>query len=144
MSDLSWMIKRHREPGRFARFDLLVLGCIIWSLSLSRGADFGLFGQHTQARLVLSAKIAKPGETIPAGIHLRMDPGWHTYWVNPGDSGMATKINWALPDGMTAGDIQWPVPETFTAGGLTTYVYEKEVVLLVPLTLARDMKPGRL
>ncbi|PYI80318.1 MAG: hypothetical protein DME26_21805 [Verrucomicrobia bacterium] len=107
-----------------------------------RAADFNLFGQNTQARLVLSAASAKPGQPVMAGIHLRMGPGWHTYWINPGDSGMATKIDWALPSGITAGEIQWPVPETFTAGGLTTYVYQKEAVLLVPLTLASDVKPG--
>ncbi|MEK7706658.1 MAG: protein-disulfide reductase DsbD domain-containing protein, partial [Verrucomicrobiota bacterium] len=65
---------------------------------------------HTRATLILSASAAKPGETITAGVHLKMDPGWHTYWKNPGESGKATEIKWQLPPGITAREIQWPRP----------------------------------
>ena len=47
---------------------------------------------HTQVKLILSADTAKPGDTIFAGVDLKMEPGWHTYWKNPGDAGMATEI----------------------------------------------------
>ena len=99
---------------------------------------------HTQARLILSAEVARPGEIITAGLHLRMDEHWHTYWRNSGDSGMATKIKWTLPSGVTAGEIYWPVPEKIVAAGLTTYAYENEVVLLVPLALASNLPAGPL
>src|SRR5207249_4015590 len=81
---------------------------------------------------------------VMAGIHLRMDPGWHTYWKNPGQSGQATTIDWQLPTGVTAGAIQWPVPEKLSEAELTTYIYREEVVLLVPLKLAADLRPGPL
>jgi len=97
---------------------------------------------HTRATLILSAGAAKPGETIIAGVHLQMDPGWHTYWKNPGGSGKATEIKWQLPPGVTAGEIQWPLPQKLLAEDLTTYVHHHEVVLLVPLKLATDLKPG--
>ena len=58
---------------------------------------------HTQARLVLADETARPGDTVLAGVQLRMDPRWHTYWQNPGASGMATTIEWQLPPGVTAG-----------------------------------------
>jgi len=99
---------------------------------------------HTQARLVLSAAMARPGDTVLAGVELRMDPHWHTYWRNPGGSGMATKIEWQLPPGVTAGATQWPVPEKLPDGDLTTYIYTNEVILLVPLKLAGDLHPGPL
>ncbi|MEK7706928.1 MAG: thioredoxin family protein, partial [Verrucomicrobiota bacterium] len=51
---------------------------------------------------------------------------------------------WQLPPGITAGEIQWPRPEKLLAEDLTTYVHHDEVVLLVPLTLAPDLKPGPL
>lgn len=66
---------------------------------------------HTQATLVLSADTAKPGDTIWAGVDMKMDPDWHTYWKNSGEAGMPTTISWQLPAGITAGDIQWPLPE---------------------------------
>jgi thiol:disulfide interchange protein DsbD len=99
---------------------------------------------HTQARLVLAAATARPGETVLAGVQLRMDPRWHIYWRNPGASGMATKIAWQLPAGITPGAIQWPVPAKLPDEDLTTYIYTNEVVLLVPLKLADDLRPGPL
>jgi thiol:disulfide interchange protein DsbD len=99
---------------------------------------------HTQAQLVLANTSARPGDTILAGVHLKMEPGWHTYWKNPGDAGMATKIVWQLPPGVTNGDIQWPLPKKLPPEEVTTYGYDEEVVLLVPLKLAADLKPGPL
>jgi Thiol:disulfide interchange protein len=97
---------------------------------------------HTHARLILSASTARAGETVVAGIHLRMDPEWHTYWKNSGASGIPTTIEWELPEGVTAGDIQWPVPEKLPPNDLVTYIYENEVVLLVPLQLASNLPAG--
>jgi thiol:disulfide interchange protein/DsbC/DsbD-like thiol-disulfide interchange protein len=99
---------------------------------------------HTQVQLVLSANPARPGDTIWVGVDLKMDAGWHTYWKNPGDSGIATTIKWDLPPGVTAGEIQWPLPEKLPPAEVTTYGYENEVMLLVPLTLATNLAPGPL
>ncbi len=97
----------------------------------------------TEARLVLSAEAARPGDTVLAGVQLRMAPRWHTYWKNPGESGMATQIKWQLPAGVTAGEILWPIPEKVVTGGLTTYAYHDEAVLLVLLIVAKDAPAGR-
>lgn len=104
----------------------------------------GLQNLHTRATLLLSAETARPGETITAAIRLQMDQGWHTYWRNPGESGMATSATWELPAGVTAGDLLWPPPEAYTVADMTTYVYHREVLLLVPLTLGPNLKPGPL
>ncbi len=97
---------------------------------------------HTQVQLILAADTARPGDTVLAGVRLRMDPQWHTYWRNSGDAGLPTTIQWTLPAGVTAGPIRWPVPEKVPENGLTTYIYRNEVVLLVPLTLAPNAKAG--
>jgi len=73
-----------------------------------------------------------------------MDPGWHTYWKNSGDSGIPTQIKWLLPPGITAGEIQWPLPKKLPPAEVTTYGYEGEVMLLVPLTLASNLPPAPL
>ncbi|MDB6111306.1 MAG: thiol-disulfide interchange protein DsbD-like protein [Pedosphaera sp.] len=119
-------------------------------LLLLGAAFFGVFqtpaahAAHTQASLVLASETVRPGETVMAGIHLRMESGWHTYWRNPGGSGMPTTINWKLPTGVTAGEIQWPVPEKLPADELTTYVYKDDVMLLVPITIAPNAPTGPL
>ena len=100
-------------------------------------------GPATKAKLLLSHEIAKPGSAITAGIELKMDKGWHTYWLNPGAAGIPTSVKWTLPKGITAGDIQWPVPEKFLSLGATGYGYHDETVLLVPLTIAADAPFGQ-
>ena len=97
---------------------------------------------HTQVKLILSADTAKPGDTIFAGVDLKMEPGWHTYWKNPGAAGMTTEIKWQLPPGVTAGEIQWPLPKKLPPAEVTTYGYEDEVMLIVPLTLATNLSAG--
>ena len=99
---------------------------------------------HTQAQLILASDSAKPGDTVLVGIHLKMEPGWHTYWKNSGAAGMPTKIEWQLPPGVTAGEIEWPLPVKLPPPEVITYGYEGETVLLVPIKLGTDLKPGPL
>ena len=71
---------------------------------------------------------------VKLGMHLELEPGWHVYWKNSGDSGSPTKIKWSLPDGWRAGDVLYPTPVRIEeAGGITTYGYEKEVVLFTEI-----------
>jgi len=64
-------------------------------------------------------------------IRLKPEPGWHTYWKNPGDSGLPLKLDWSLPPGFNAAAIQWPVPEILATPPLRNFGYEKEIFLLV-------------
>ena len=114
------------------------------ALLVSGAASLPARAAHTQARLVLAAETAKPGDTIQAAIVLHMDPGWHTYWKNSGQSGLPTTVTWELPTGVSAGEIQWPLPKKVPEAELTTYVYEGDAALLLPLKLAPDVKPGPL
>ncbi len=105
-----------------------------------------VFGAETKVRLLISAESAKPGETILAAVQMKMPPGWHTYWRNPGDSGSPTEIAWTLPDGISPGEIQWPVPRKDTAAAgdskFITYVFDGEAVLLVPLKISPNIPLG--
>jgi DsbC/DsbD-like thiol-disulfide interchange protein len=96
----------------------------------------------TEARLLLSAETARPGQTVMAAVELRMPGKWHTYWRNPGDAGKATEIKWKLPPGISVGEIQWPLPEKYVTPPLTTYVYHTNAVLLVPLRLSSGISQG--
>jgi thiol:disulfide interchange protein len=91
---------------------------------------------HVTAELI--AEPAPAGKPFYVALHLHMDPGWHTYWINPGDAGLATTIKWTLPSGWKAGPIQWPTPEDHSMGPLTTYGYGGDVYLLTTITPASD------
>lgn len=108
-------------------------------VDIARAAD-----SNTKVQLVLDAEAARPGDTVWAGIRMTMAPKWHVYWRNPGESGVATSIEWQLPPGVTAGEIRWPPPEILIAGGMTTYVQSDTTMLLVPLTLAKTLPAGTL
>lgn len=99
-------------------------------------------GAKTQASFVLSHTEAKPGETITAALKLKHDREWHTYWQNPGGVGKATRITWTLPDHITAGEIQWPVPHNYVVGDQASYVYDGDIALLIPLTIAPNAAQG--
>jgi thiol:disulfide interchange protein DsbD len=73
-----------------------------------------------------------------------MEPGWHTYWKNPGAAGMATEIKWQLPPGISAGEIQWPLPKKLPPAEVTTYGYEDEVMLVVPLTIETNFPASQI
>lgn len=98
---------------------------------------------HVRAQLIASSAQVHPGEQITLGVHQRIIEHWHTYWLNPGDSGLATTITWTLPPGATAGAVQWPVPHRFTQGPVTNYGYEHAVTLLTPITVPKDAQVGR-
>ncbi len=89
---------------------------------------------HVEARLVAENTSIRAGEPFWVGLHLRMQAGWHTYWKNPGDSGLATRITWTLPEGFTAGTLVWPYPERMPSGPLMSYGYDGDVLLLVEIT----------
>ncbi len=118
---------------------LILLLAVLTSFGCSAAA-----APHTQAQLLLAAESARAGETVLAGVQLKMSDGWHTYGPDPEDSGQATEIKWQLPPGVTAGKIQWPAAKKTVADGLTSYAYYEEVILLVPLQLAADLPPGPL
>lgn len=98
------------------------------------------------ADLISEISDIEPAKPFTIALRLSIDPGWHTYWINPGDSGLPTKITWTLPPGFTAGPIQFTYPHRFTVdfGGLKQVGlgYETEAIHLVEITPPADLAPG--
>ncbi len=83
----------------------------------------------------LSGGPAGSGGTLELAVIMRIEPHWHVYWRNPGDSGAPVDISVKAAKGVTVGEIKWPTPKRFTNEFETTFGYEKEVALLVPITI---------
>ena len=94
---------------------------------------------HSEAALVAETKSIQPGTPFTVALRIRMEPKWHSYWINPGDSGLPTKINWQLPGGWKAGEIQWPYPHKISTPPLMTYGYENDVWLLTKITPPKNL-----
>lgn len=100
---------------------------------------------HVQAELVAEHTALVPGAaTNRVALKLTPEPGWHVYWRNPGDSGIATQIQWTLPAGIAASEMEWPYPHAQRLEGLTNYGYDSETLHLVPLTVQPLPSPATL
>ena len=117
------------------------------SAAQTTGAPLGAVVTTDQVRAELLAHApdgVQAGTTFWVGLQLAHQPEWHTYWKNPGDSGLATVLEWTLPAGVSAGDIAWPLPRKIPIGNLANYGYEGAVLLPVPLTTTSTFQPGLL
>ncbi len=96
-----------------------------------------------QASLLANVSTIKTGEPFVAGVLLKIKPGWHIYWQNPGDSGLPTRVRWTLPEGFTASDLRFPVPRHIDQpGGLVIYGYTDEVMLMATITPSQSATPA--
>ncbi|MEZ4763419.1 MAG: protein-disulfide reductase DsbD family protein [Calditrichia bacterium] len=97
---------------------------------------------HVEAELVPEVTTIVPGEAFWVGLHMKIQDHWHVYWRNAGDAGLATAIDWELPEGFSAGEIQWPYPEAIPFDEFMNFGYENEVLLLVQITPPANLAPG--
>lgn len=101
---------------------------------LAAAVNLAISTTHCVASIDSLSGRVQAGTPFAVVVRLKPDTGWHTYWENPGDSGMATSITWTLPDGWKASSIEWPAPELEEGPSGTNYIYPKEVSLRVWLT----------
>ncbi|MBN8504349.1 MAG: thioredoxin family protein [Burkholderiales bacterium] len=100
--------------------------------------------QTTTELLAHAPEGVAPGKPLWLGLSIRHAPKWHTYWRNPGDSGLPTQLNWTLPEGAQAGGIHWPGPHKLPFGPLMNYGYEGDLLLPVRVELPAKLPPGPL
>ncbi len=120
---------------RIALLATLLLLCPPLARALNLGGAVVTTDQ-VRAELVAHAPDGvAPGKTVWLGLAIRHAPEWHTYWKNPGDSGLPTTLDWQLPAGVSAGAIDWPRPQRLPIGPLMNYGYKGELLLPVPLQI---------
>jgi DsbC/DsbD-like thiol-disulfide interchange protein len=96
-----------------------------------------------KAEALASVSTVKPGEPFKVGVRFKIEPHWHIYWINPGESGQATTIDWKFPKGYKVGALEYPVPVNFLQpGDVKGYGYLDEVMLMATVTPPADAKPG--
>ena len=133
--------RRLRRAGR--GLALAAMSCLLASPAHGVAqSTASVVTDHVSATLAIDSNSLVPGGRHYAVLTLDIQDGWHTYWKNPGDSGEATRIDWTLPDGLTAGDIQWPTPHRIPYSGFINYGYEGVAHHLVPLTVDAAVPVG--
>jgi thiol:disulfide interchange protein DsbD len=129
------------------RFFICVLGIVVLAsaaclVSLKFDAAQSPADEHVKLELVSEQNALVSGEELFLGIQFDLKEGWHTYWMNPGDSGEAPRIEWQLPVGFQEGPIQWPYPERLVTPPFADYGYKHQVLLIAPIRLPPQLREG--
>jgi DsbC/DsbD-like thiol-disulfide interchange protein/cytochrome c biogenesis protein CcdA len=131
---LSILLRFGRSPvpqlGMIRRLLILFALLLAPSIAGARGIE---------PRLVAEGPAPRGGE-VELAIEMRTNPGWHGYWLNPGDAGLPMDVKWTLPPGYSVGPLRYPVPTRLTVAGIMNYVYEKDYAVLVRLKVPKDIK----
>lgn len=123
---------------------MLLLLCFSWSVPAYAATSGWQSAKHLRAELVSEYQQVQPGQTLQLALHFVPDKHWHTYWQNPGDSGLPTQLSWTLPEGVSAGAIKWPTPQAIAVPPLVNYGFEGQTILLSDLTIAADYQADTL
>jgi thiol:disulfide interchange protein DsbD len=121
---------------------LFLLGAGLPALAASSSADT----DHLHVELLVpGSNLYSSDDLNDAGLYFKLEPGWHIYWKNAGDSGEPPHIQWTLPAGITAGPMQFPAPKRLPLGPLMDFGYEGEVLFPLKLHVAESFKaaPGK-
>ena len=84
-----------------------------------------------------------PGETLWFAFAQKLEPGWHVYWLNPGDSGLPLTLDWTLPEGFVAGEPVYPTPERIPVGPIANYGFHGDPIFLAPVTAPASLVAGQ-
>ncbi len=97
---------------------------------------------HTEVEIIPQFSALSRGQEFWVGIRFTPEPGWHTYWRNPGDSGLPPSVDWQIPSGFAVQEIIWPRPHRILAGPLVTFGYEGESLLLYRISSPTETFPA--
>ena len=118
--------------------------CVLLATAMSASALHAepVVTDQVEVELLSEYSSIAPGQNAWLGLHFKHAPEWHTYWINPGDSGLPTKLTWTLPPGYKASEIAWPTPKRFQVGDLYNFGYDGDTLLPVPIAVPADAAVG--
>src|SRR5260221_13986720 len=86
---------------------------------------------HSAMRLLAGSRS---GTVLLGGVAIQLQPGWHTYWRTPGDSGVPPRFDFSKSDNVEAVTVLWPAPKKFDdgAGGVSLGYHD---LIVLPLRI---------
>lgn len=98
--------------------------------------------RHGSVELIASTDHPRPGSIMLVGFRMKPDPGWHGYWSNPGESGLAPTVKWSAPAKLHFGPLRHPAPTLLRTMGLVSFVHAGEHTLVARVRVDRDLAPA--
>jgi DsbC/DsbD-like thiol-disulfide interchange protein len=105
-------------------------------------AGAGLEASRCDVSLLARDPWLTRGATSEIALRFDIEPGWHIYWLNPGDTGMATEVDWSVPEGHRVKSVRWSRPHRFESDGIVSYGYENAAYAIVEVETAGDAPLG--
>lgn len=121
---------------------LLALAAVPAAAQFERAPGQGQKRENAITPELVVNKGGVPGASAELAIVMKVKPGWHGYWLNPGAAGLPMSVDWTLPRGWSVGPLRYPVPSRLDVAGIVNYVYEDDYALLTKLTIAAGAAPG--
>lgn len=129
----------------------LLAGSLVITVSLSAvclaappGESPWVKENFSKARLVSGTVGGADNGELLAGVQIRLEPGWKTYWRTPGDSGVPPSFDWSGSKNLKHAQVLYPAPHRFADASGTAIGYEDEVVFPVKITPERHGEPVEL
>ena len=144
---------RHRGRFRAATFAGAALLALPFGLAGAAGAVDGAAGisdlsagDHAAARLLAAGpgQVAGGDGRRRAGVEIRLDPGYITYWRNPGDAGVPPSFDTTGSDNISAVAVHYPAPQKLDEAGVTAFGYAGTITFPFDVTLADKARPATL
>jgi DsbC/DsbD-like thiol-disulfide interchange protein/cytochrome c biogenesis protein CcdA len=117
---------------------LFLLGSVAANTASAQSAP----PQNVRASIEVETRQPAPGDVVTVAIVMDPKPGWHDYWINPGDAGTPLELEWKLPPGATAGPVRAPVPETLIVSGFMNHIYKRKHAFLIDVRIPANTRRG--
>lgn len=128
---------------------IVLAAAMAMSLSQAAAQEFDITVPERTAlvttQLIADVEMVAPGKPFNVGVLFTIADGWHIYWHNPGDSGLATQVKFGMPEGTVVGPLRWPTPDKFEMpGDIVGYGYSGTVLLMAEVTPPETLPPGEM
>ena len=120
---------------------LLIMAMLVCS-PLASAQSFGQ--RQAEVSLISERDVAQAGETFFVAFDIKINPNWHVYWRNAGDSGLPPEIFWSEDGNPGAGDFVWPAPheQVVLEDQIVNYGFEERLVLPFAVSVPADAEIG--
>ncbi len=108
----------------------------------ARAADASLWADDSRSSVRLIAGTNSSSDTrLRAGVEIKLQPGWKTYWRYPGDSGVPPRFDFSGSDNVLRARVVYPAPHLFTDETGNSLGYKAGVIFPIQITPKQPGKP---
>ena len=135
---LNWKHTLLNLPYRYFLLGFVfILGAGVWQPAIAQSES--VKGRNVDTRII-SNWADRQDNTFLVAILFEINDGWHTYWKNPGTTGMPTQVDWSLPEGMQIKNVYQSIPHVYNNEGLVDYIHENSALVVASVEVDSNVQ----